>query len=341
MALVNLANNLKALNQEQKAKLATLPVAEQEQIIEVPIAKIVASKIKARAWINFVKVESIAKSAKIHGILQPILVVPLADGGYELVYGQHRIEAIKQLGQDKIQAISKQLSQSERLEIALIENLQREEQNPIDETLGILNLAMLKLDSDESTARSCFNELFYLKTGREKATRVSTGANITQEQLLVVESIIDRFNITIKTFITHKLPLLDCHGEIIQAIREGKIAYSKARIIDRVKHDEFRAKLLNCAIVSNLSREILVSLSKIEDVEFASTLLEQIELGNWTSKEIQKQIKDNKPVKNNLQKRYSKALSKLNKNQTIWQDKSKQRELEALITKIEELTNFC
>ena len=221
MAVVNLANNLKALNQEQKAKLATLPTVEQEQIIEVPLTKIVYPKIKARAWINPVKVESISKSAKVHGILQPILVVPLDDGNYELVYGQHRIEAIKLLGQEKIKAISKNLTRSERLEIALIENLQREDQNPIDETLGILNLAMIKLNCDESTARSCFNAFFYEQIGREKNTRVSTGANTTQEQLLVVKIILERFNITVKTFITHKLPLLECHDEIIQAIREG------------------------------------------------------------------------------------------------------------------------
>ena len=118
----------------------------------MPIAKIVYPQIKARTWINPVKVESISKSAKVHGILQPILVVPLDEGKYELVYGQNRIEALKQLGQEQIKAISKNLTQSERLEIALIENLQREDQNPIDETLGILNLAMLKLDCDEVTA---------------------------------------------------------------------------------------------------------------------------------------------------------------------------------------------
>ncbi len=338
MAVVNLANNLKALNQEQKALFATLPVVEQEQIIEVPIAKIVYPQIKARTWINPVKVESISKSAKVHGILQPILVVPLDEGKYELVYGQHRIEALKQLGQEQIKAISKNLTQSERLEIALIENLQREDQNPIDETLGILNLAMLKLDCDEVTARSCFNELFYLQSGREKKTRVSTGANTTQEQLSVVETILDRFNITVKTFITHKLPLLECHDEIIQAIREGKIAYSKARVIARVKQDKFRAKLLKCAISSNLSRELLSKISQIEDLKLASKLLEQIELGSLTPEEIQKQIKENKPVKNDLQKRYSKAISRLNKHQTIWQDKSKQKELEKLIARIEELT---
>ena len=338
MAVVNLANNLKALNKEQKAIFATLPVPEQEQIIEIPIEKIVSPQIQARTWINVVKVESISKSAKVYGILQPILVVPLDDGTYELVYGKHRIEAIKQLGQEKIKAISKNLTQSERLEIALIENLQREDQNPIDETLGILNLAMLKLDCDESTARVCFNELFYRQTGREKNTRVSTGANMTQEQLSVVETILERFNLTVKTFITHKLPLLECHDEIIQAIREGKIAYSKARVIDRVKPDKFRAKLLNCAINSNLSRELLSKISKIEDIKLAIKLLDQIELENLTPEEIQKQIKENKPVKNDLQKRYSKAILKLNKNQTIWQDKSKQKELEQLITKIEKLT---
>lgn len=339
MAVVNLANNLKALNQEQKAKLATLPVVEQEQIIEIPVAKIVSPKIKARAWINPVKVESICRSAKVHGIIQPILVVPLDEGNYELVYGQHRIEAIKLLGQKQIKAIAKNLTQSERLEIALIENLAREDQNPIDETLGILNLAMLKLDCDESTARSCFNELFYQQSGREKNSGVSTGANTSQKQISVVETILDRFNITVKTFITHKLPLLECHEEIIQAIREGKIAYSKARVIDRVKSDKFRTKLLQCAISSNLSREILSKISKIENITFANKLLEQIELDNLTPEEIQKIIQENKPVKNDLQKRYSKAISKLNKHQTIWRDKSKQKELEKLIARIEELTS--
>ena len=83
------------------------------------------------------KLMELAKSIGEHGLIQPILVSPLSNGRYQLVAGERRWRASRIAGLVEVPAIIKQLSEKEKKEIALIENLQREDLNPIETAYGI------------------------------------------------------------------------------------------------------------------------------------------------------------------------------------------------------------
>ncbi len=78
----------------------------------------------------------LADSIREHGMLQPILVRPLSTGGYQIVAGERRWRAARMLGLDEVPVNIKELSDSETMQIAIIENLQRENLNPIEEANG-------------------------------------------------------------------------------------------------------------------------------------------------------------------------------------------------------------
>ncbi|WP_013325784.1 ParB/RepB/Spo0J family partition protein [Gloeothece verrucosa] len=89
--------------------------------------------------------KGLADSISEHGILQPLLVRPLETGGYELVAGERRLRAAHQAGLTEVPVVVKELTDEAAWQLALIENLQREDLNPVEETEGILQLLALKL----------------------------------------------------------------------------------------------------------------------------------------------------------------------------------------------------
>ncbi len=81
-------------------------------------------------------IASLAESIREHGMLQPILVRPLPIGGYQIVAGERRWRAARMLGLDEVPVNIRELSDSETMQIAVIENLQRENLNPVEEANG-------------------------------------------------------------------------------------------------------------------------------------------------------------------------------------------------------------
>ncbi|MDE6102388.1 MAG: ParB/RepB/Spo0J family partition protein [Ruminococcus sp.] len=81
-------------------------------------------------------ITSLADSIREHGMLQPILVRPLSAGGYQIVAGERRWRAARMLGLDEVPVNIRELSDSETMQIAIIENLQRENLNPVEEANG-------------------------------------------------------------------------------------------------------------------------------------------------------------------------------------------------------------
>ncbi len=90
--------------------------------------------------------QGLADSIKQHGILQPLLVRPLKSGGYELVAGERRYRAATEVGLTEVPVVVKELTDEAAWQLALIENLQREDLNPVEETEGILQLLAIKLE---------------------------------------------------------------------------------------------------------------------------------------------------------------------------------------------------
>jgi len=116
---------------------ALIPSVDEDK---VPIAKIFHSSLQPRKEIKDEELEGLVASIKQNGILQPVLLRKVDEDKYELVYGHRRFEAAKRANLKEIPAVFRRLSDREVLEIAIIENIQREDLNPIEEANAYYNL---------------------------------------------------------------------------------------------------------------------------------------------------------------------------------------------------------
>lgn len=104
---------------------------------ELPINEIIPNRDQPRKTFDEAALEELAESIKKHGVLQPLLVRPIPSGGYQLVAGERRWRACRMAGLNKVPVVIKELTDTETMEIAIIENLQREDLNPIEEAEGL------------------------------------------------------------------------------------------------------------------------------------------------------------------------------------------------------------
>lgn len=107
---------------------------------EIPLSSIHPSAAQPRKHFEVQALSELASSIKLHGILQPLIVSEREDGDYDLVAGERRFRASKMAGRVSVPAVVRKLSSSEKLEIALIENLQREDLNPLEEAFAYKRL---------------------------------------------------------------------------------------------------------------------------------------------------------------------------------------------------------
>jgi ParB family chromosome partitioning protein len=106
---------------------------------EIPIARVRPNPRQPRQRIDELELETLAASIREHGILQPILVTEVLDG-YQVVAGERRLRASQLAGLERIPAIIRQLADREQLELALVENLQREDLGPLEEAHAFRSL---------------------------------------------------------------------------------------------------------------------------------------------------------------------------------------------------------
>ncbi len=115
---------------------AILPESEAGdlgELLELPVELIKPNPNQPRTRFEPEALAGLAASIETSGVVQPLLVRPLHDGGYELIAGERRWRAAQQAGLEKVPAIARDSVQAERLQVALIENMVRENLNPIDE----------------------------------------------------------------------------------------------------------------------------------------------------------------------------------------------------------------
>ena len=103
----------------------------------LPINDIIPNKDQPRKTFDEAALEELAESIRLHGVLQPLLVRPLTTGGYQLVAGERRWRASRMAELKEVPVIVKELDDTEAMQIAIIENLQREDLNPIEEAEGL------------------------------------------------------------------------------------------------------------------------------------------------------------------------------------------------------------
>ena len=127
-----LGKGLSALIPQRQVAAAPESVGAGESILQIPVNDVKTNKYQPRTEFNKEKLEELVSSIREKGIVQPILVRKSSDG-YELIAGERRLRAVKALGMEKVPAIVKDVDDLAMLEISLIENIQREDLNPIEE----------------------------------------------------------------------------------------------------------------------------------------------------------------------------------------------------------------
>lgn len=196
---------------------------------EMDIEKIFPNPNQPRTHFNESELEELSESIREHGVLQPLLVRKSGQK-YEIIAGERRYQASKIAGLKKVPVIVKDVDDQTVLEIALIENLQRSDLNPIEEARGYRQL---------------------IKT-----------SGMTQEALSKAVS-------KSRSAITNSLRLLDLPEQVQQYLFDGKLTAGHARAILAVPFEEARIKLADKVVAEGLSvraTENLAPLFSVGDV---------------------------------------------------------------------------
>ncbi|MGK7948973.1 MAG: ParB/RepB/Spo0J family partition protein [Xenococcaceae cyanobacterium] len=231
-------------------------MTESEKVSELLALKdIVLPESQSRRFFDPQAMADLTQSVQKKGILSPLLVRPLGNKQYELVAGERRYRAAKAVGLKQVPVVIRELSDLETKELALVENLQREDLNPIDETEGILSLLALQenLPVDEVISR------FYRLYNEQKGNVDNSNPNVWVKNFEA--SVTGLFNslgrLNWESFVKTRLPLLNLPEDVLEALRSGKIEYTKACALAKIKDEDARKKLMASAIAESLSlREI-------------------------------------------------------------------------------------
>ena len=113
---------------------------EVQNVSTLRVAEIEPNRDQPRKTFDDSAIAALADSIREHGMLQPILVRPLENGSYQIVAGERRWRAARMLGLEEVPVTIRAMTDQETMQIALIENLQRENLNPIEEALGYQEL---------------------------------------------------------------------------------------------------------------------------------------------------------------------------------------------------------
>jgi ParB family chromosome partitioning protein len=202
----------------------------------LPLEALVPSPQPRRRFENL---EALAESIREKGVLQPLLVRPLGDGRYAIVAGERRYRAAKMAGLAEVPVRVLDLSEKEARLLALVENLQREDLNPYEETLGVLELLSEELGKTRE-------EVVGLLRRMRKEKRGEAGHNVmaSLEAQRVEEVFKALGRMTWESFVQNRLPLLGLPEDLRAALEEGAIPYTAALELKKVKDPEARARLL-------------------------------------------------------------------------------------------------
>lgn len=119
---------------------SSILLTDEDRIQKIEVSKIAPNANQPRTHFDEEALAQLADSIKRYGILQPLVVRPLADGGYELVAGERRWRASRMAGLEKVPVIVRSTKELEQLEIALIENVQRVDLSPLEQAISIERL---------------------------------------------------------------------------------------------------------------------------------------------------------------------------------------------------------
>ena len=150
-----------ALLAVQPAVVVPPPEPGHNSILNLPIGKIEPNPINPRTVFQQEKLAELAQSIKSNGIIQPLVVRKAPGGGYQLIAGERRWRAAKLAGLETVPVVVQELAESRLLEVALIENIQREDLNPME-----VAQAFERLTHDHGLSHEEIGQ----RTGKERST---------------------------------------------------------------------------------------------------------------------------------------------------------------------------
>ncbi len=278
-----------------------------ESPTSIAIEEICLPVKQPRRFFDPEKLEQLAASIQQHGILEPVLVRSLPQGQYELVAGERRYRAAQLAGLKEIPVVVRELTDQEALQLALIENLQREDLNPVEETEGMLDLLTLKL---ECSQEDIFDALAQMATAQKKGVELS--GNVSRQVETIAAILGSTISLTPESFRTSRLPLLKLPADVLEALRQGKLEYTKARAIARLKDPQRQQMLLGQVIEEGLT---------------LSQIRAEVTAANHEMKTNQSPV---------LKQEFDQTYGRLKKSE-IWRDRTKQKRLKKLLAEMESL----
>ncbi len=219
---------------------------EEKQQKTLRLTEISPNREQPRTDFDDEALSKLADSIKQHGVLQPLLVRPLPTGGYQIIAGERRWRAARMAGLDEVPVVIRDMDDKGAMELALVENLQRENLNPVEEALG-------------------YKELME-KWG------------YTQEQ---VAQVVNKS----RPAIANSIRLLSLDEKTLAMVREGDISVGHAKVLAGIENEELRAELAtqvkrDMLTVRNLEQLVRakVTSKKPKNSPQKETFLREIEL---------------------------------------------------------------
>ena len=188
--------------------------AVEESAVTLPIDEIEPNRDQPRKTFDETALAELADSIRAHGVLQPLLVRPSADGSYRLVAGERRYRAARMAGLTEVPVTVREMTDEEESVFALIENLQREDLNAIEEAEGLKQLI-------ES----------YGLTQEQAASRVGKS----------------------RTAVTNALRLLNLPQTVSDLVKNGKISMGHARALLSVEDETELTRIADLIVQSGIS----------------------------------------------------------------------------------------
>lgn len=182
--------------------------------VTLPINEIEPNREQPRKIFNEKALEELAKSIEQNGIIQPLLVRPMSDGSYQLVAGERRWRAARMAGLTEVPVTIREMTDEEASVFALIENLQREDLNPVEEAQGLKSLIET-----------------YGFTQEETADRVGKS----------------------RVAVTNTLRLLKLPASVLKLLNDGKLTAGHSRALLSLDDEKEMLKIAEAAITNELS----------------------------------------------------------------------------------------
>ena len=204
----------------------TIVKDERNNATEIELSQIRSNPYQPRKVFDEEALNELADSIKVYGVVEPVILKKSVKG-YEIVAGERRGKASKIAGLTTVPAIIKDFTDEEMMEIALLENIQREDLNPVDTAISISNILQVKDMTQEE---------FSKKFGKSRS------------------------------YITNLLGLLNLPKSVQELVKNGKLSMSHARCLSKIDDEEKVINLANKIIKENLNvRDIEKMLSKKDD----------------------------------------------------------------------------